>query len=354
VRTIHIETYHSDWEARFQREAVLLREILKKEILWLEHIGSTAIPGLSAKPIIDILVVVKKIRAIDAYNFEMTRANYWSKGAFGIEGRRFFIKGEQKRLDETHSVHVHIFELGHPAISKHLNFKYYLLSSPETRQIYGKLKEKLAADTPHDMNAYERGKNPLIEEILSEKVPWHLTHLSLQTERLILRPFRGDDEDVMHTFLQDPTVLDSSEYFPHPYTREAGVTWLRDHREECIEGHQSVFAITLTSTGDLIGAMGLTLNVKNRRGDLGYWVGKPHRRQGYCKEAARRIIRFGFLRLGCHKISARCFSYNKISIKLLQQLGLQSEGLLREEVLQAGEFKNVNLYGLLPSDVERL
>src|SRR4051812_19856375 len=107
MRQIIVTPYNQDWIKQFQLEALKLKEIFGREIVEVFHIGSTAIPGLSAKPIIDIMPVVYDITRIDSYDEDMIKAGYKPKGENGIEGRRYFQKGGDNR-----SHHVHIYEKG--------------------------------------------------------------------------------------------------------------------------------------------------------------------------------------------------------------------------------------------------
>ncbi len=97
----------------YNREVRALKVVFNKEILKIHHIGSTAIPGISAKPIIDILIEVHKIDKIDDYNTKMSEQGYIPKGESGISKRRLFIKGSE----EFRTFHVHIFEKKNPKIN---------------------------------------------------------------------------------------------------------------------------------------------------------------------------------------------------------------------------------------------
>ena len=100
TRTIEVVPHDPKWAARFRKEAVFLKSIFGPEMLDVHHIGSTSVPGLAAKPIIDLLVEVADISKIDAYNDRLSELGYIPKGEFGIPGRRFFIKGSEE--NRTH------------------------------------------------------------------------------------------------------------------------------------------------------------------------------------------------------------------------------------------------------------
>ena len=102
---VEVVKYRPEWAEEFEREAEKIKEILGENLLAIHHIGSTAVAGLAAKPIIDILPVVKDIRKAEEQNAAFEALGYECMGEFGIAGRRYFRKGREKR---TH--HLHLFE----------------------------------------------------------------------------------------------------------------------------------------------------------------------------------------------------------------------------------------------------
>ncbi len=170
ARKVEVTPYNPLWRELYQKEAEALQEIFKDEDAVFHHIGSTAVPGLSAKPIIDILGEVKDIHRVDGLNEALSARGYLVKGENGIAGRRFFIKGAES--ERTH--HVHIFQKGNPEIAKHLNFRDYLLNHPQEVTAYGKLKESLAARHPADIEAYIEGKTALVEELTQKAMNWKM------------------------------------------------------------------------------------------------------------------------------------------------------------------------------------
>jgi GrpB-like predicted nucleotidyltransferase (UPF0157 family) len=155
------------WDSAFQCEALKLREILGDEIVTVHHIGSTSIPGITAKPIIDILVEARKIDDIDRYNESMALIGYQARGEFGLPGRRFFVKGVPKR---TH--HVHMFQAGSPEIGRHLDFRDYMIAHPGDAREYGELKQKLAIQYKGDIEGYCDGKDAFVKEMEKKAIAW--------------------------------------------------------------------------------------------------------------------------------------------------------------------------------------
>jgi GrpB-like predicted nucleotidyltransferase (UPF0157 family) len=168
MRKVTVSPYSEQWTVMFAEEAEVLRGIFGPEIVAIHHIGSTSVPGLAAKPIIDILPVVRDIGRIDAYNAKMAAAGYEPKGENGIPGRRYFQKGGDQR---TH--HVHVFQAGSPEIERHLAFRDYLKAHPDEAKAYGELKARLAERYPYDIESYIKGKEQRVREIERRAVRWY-------------------------------------------------------------------------------------------------------------------------------------------------------------------------------------
>jgi GrpB-like predicted nucleotidyltransferase (UPF0157 family) len=161
MRTILVVPHNPAWVQAARNEAARLLAIFAPRVLRIHHIGSTAIPGIKAKPIVDLLVEVDDIQAIDAYNQGMVSLGYIPKGEYGISGRRLFAKGEEEA--RTHNIHV--YQAGNPEISRHLDFRDYLLRHAQAARAYSLLKEELARKFPHDIESYVDGKTEFIRDI---------------------------------------------------------------------------------------------------------------------------------------------------------------------------------------------
>ncbi|MBW7474524.1 GrpB family protein [Paenibacillus oenotherae] len=168
MRRTEIAPWTENWFDLYRKEEVLLQSIFSKELLEIHHIGSTSVPQIGfAKPIIDILIVVKDIIKVDEYNEQMILIGYKSRGEQGIVGRRYFSKGGDNR---TH--HVHIYEAGNINIKYHLNFKEYLINHPEEAKAYGELKLHLAKQSPDNVHLYQDGKEAFCNGIVKKAMKW--------------------------------------------------------------------------------------------------------------------------------------------------------------------------------------
>jgi GrpB-like predicted nucleotidyltransferase (UPF0157 family) len=127
-------------------------------LIGLHHIGSTAIPGIKAKPILDLLGVVSSLGALEEKNGDLEGLGYVVRGERGIPRRRYFTRG----TNGERSHHLHCFMQGDPEIDRRLVFRDYLISHPEVARAYEKLKEELAVRFPNDSDAYCDAKGPFI------------------------------------------------------------------------------------------------------------------------------------------------------------------------------------------------
>ena len=163
-----VREYDPAWPEQFELEAGLIRHALGENCLEIYHIGSTSVPGLAAKPIIDIMPVVRSLDGVDEASDALEALGYEYLGEFGIPGRRFYAKGGDNR---TH--HIHIFELGNEKDTlRHIAVRDYLSSHPDTAAEYAALKKKLAEEFPYDNDGYCDGKEEYMKSLEEKSLRW--------------------------------------------------------------------------------------------------------------------------------------------------------------------------------------
>ena len=167
-REVALSSYDPRWLAQFKRAAVQLQTVLGDEAVAIYHIGSTAIPGIKAKPIIDILIEVRDIERVDGFNAALAALGYRARGENGAPGRRYFTLGD----GEQRSQHVHIFQSGHPEIARHLNFRDYLRAHPQAARVYEAMKIQKAQQFAHDSLQYTEAKTQLVNQIDVRAAAW--------------------------------------------------------------------------------------------------------------------------------------------------------------------------------------
>jgi GrpB-like predicted nucleotidyltransferase (UPF0157 family) len=157
-----VELVDSDprWPARFAAERARLLGALAGRPAEVEHIGSTSVPGLPAKPVIDILVGRPPGSEAAPYVEALTAAGYEHRGEAGIPGREYFRRGTPR------SHHLHLVELGGALWRDHLRFRDRLRADPAAAAAYAALKRRLAAEHAHDRAAYTAAKAPFIAGVL--------------------------------------------------------------------------------------------------------------------------------------------------------------------------------------------
>lgn len=157
-----LSEYNPQWPRMFETECALLNDALgEEEVIDIKHIGSTSVPGLRAKPIIDILIAVESFVSIDSYSERLESLGYQYHPHGSAEGERiFFWKG----VPRTH--HVHIVEYATWEHQRHIIFRDYLRAHPDIARRYTEVKLELAAAFRYDRPAYTRGKTAFIKAIM--------------------------------------------------------------------------------------------------------------------------------------------------------------------------------------------
>jgi GrpB-like predicted nucleotidyltransferase (UPF0157 family) len=157
------------WRRIFEAEALRIDEQLGDVVVRLHHIGSTAIPGLAAKPIIDILMEAVDLTSLDEATPALEALGYEAMGEYGIPRRRYFRKSG---ADGQRTHHVHAFEAGSVDVERHLAFRDYMMAHPAAAHAYGNLKRELAQQHPDDIEAYMDGKDAFVKEYQARAVVW--------------------------------------------------------------------------------------------------------------------------------------------------------------------------------------
>lgn len=173
---------------------------------------------------------------------------------------------------------------------------------------------------------------------------------TLQTQRLVLRPFILTDGPQVQKLAGAWEIADMTLSLPHPYEDGMAEKWIKTHRSGFREESEVIFAVVLRKIDILCGAVGLGVDRENYRGEIAYWIGEPYWGKGYCTEAAREVLRYGFENLGLHRVYSNHFSRNPASGRVMQKIGMNYEGCHRQHILKWGKFEDLEQYGILKSD----
>ena len=163
---VEIIQYDAEWTAKFGKEREIIQGAFADPYIEVHHIGSTAVPGLAAKPIIDILVAMDSISDRDAMRRRLHPLGYVNVPYPDDDKRLFFKKGVPREY------HVHIVKRNSWTYWRLLLFRDYLISDLELRTQYERLKKELASKYETDREAYSDAKTDFIERAVTERVRW--------------------------------------------------------------------------------------------------------------------------------------------------------------------------------------
>jgi GrpB-like predicted nucleotidyltransferase (UPF0157 family) len=171
---ITIVDYDPAWPRLFEEERARLQAAIGEWACAIEHVGSTAVPGLAAKPIIDIGIALRRFEDALHCITPLVEAGWTCLGEFGIPGRIYFLKstgtpvpGQAPGGTVARSHQIHMYEVTHEQFAGHLTFRDYLRTHPETEREYADLKVELAAQHPGDVEAYADAKSEFVREVWS-------------------------------------------------------------------------------------------------------------------------------------------------------------------------------------------
>jgi GrpB-like predicted nucleotidyltransferase (UPF0157 family) len=213
-KSIILHPYNPHWPEMVEIEAQLIRETLGTDVIDIHHMGSTSVPGLTAKEDLDIMLIVDDLKAA----LKLQEVGYVFKGEINIPLRYFFSKNTEKS-----KVNLHVVEPGHGFIGLNLTFRDYLRTHPQVRDSYGALKQEIVKDPDHAskvgnlMPKYTMGKDAFIKNVLDSYIvnfcfheaEWE-TYLRIRREQL--GPCERDapifkDENHFHFLLYKGTVI---------------------------------------------------------------------------------------------------------------------------------------------------
>ena len=157
--------YDEAWKKDFEDIRSELMEVLVGRIVSIEHVGSTSVPGLSAKPIIDIDIVIADETDFDEVKKALGTIGYTHEGDQGIPGREAFTYEGKEHLRKHH---LYVCTADASELKRHMSFRDYLRSHPEAVEEYGRIKTEGAVLYPYDIDCYIEHKSPFIEKIYKE------------------------------------------------------------------------------------------------------------------------------------------------------------------------------------------
>lgn len=162
TKKVIVLPYDPRWKQDFEAIRRELQAALGDCAMAIEHVGSTSVEGLSAKPVIDIDIVIESEAVLGEAIERLAEIGYTHEGNLGIEGREAFKYSGKEQL-QTH--HLYVCPQDSPELKRHIVFRDYLRSHPSEARRYGGIKEEGAKRYPEDIDGYIAHKSPCIEEM---------------------------------------------------------------------------------------------------------------------------------------------------------------------------------------------
>ncbi len=325
---VEVVAHRPKWVVMFEDEAAQLRAILGPQIVAVHHVGSTSVPGLKAKPIIDLLPEVVDTKQVDLYNEPMRRLGYDVMGEYGLPRRRYF----RKEVGGKRIVHVHAWSSGDIEIERHLAFRDYLIAHPAQAKAYSNLKDGLVARFAGDKELYMSGKDAFCKETERLALVWQRgikTHEIAGEGGLRLVPLSAAQ---LQFCLARPDQLEAE--LGLPISRQVLAPAVVQHalrvkKQRLISAPENEFAwhtywlMDITSEpfgAGLIGFKGAPDN--NGEVEIGYGIDPAWRNQGYTTKATRMLIDWALGQDSCLAVTAWSDKDNVASARVLQKVGM--------------------------------
>lgn len=164
-----IVKHDPNWVGQYQREADVLSDLMGKVCVRVHHIGSTAVPNIPAKPVLDILLETVSLKALDKYTVSIVNIGYEARGEYGISGRRYFVK---KTLDKLLPIHLRCYQKSSYQVKRHLAFRDYLRVNPDVTGKYTRLKLSMSDENGILASNYQDAKKPFVDSATLEAISY--------------------------------------------------------------------------------------------------------------------------------------------------------------------------------------
>lgn len=162
--SVELVSHKSKWKELYEQEKERLLEVLGDEIVSIEHCGSTAIPGIPAKPAIDMYAAVESLEVIKIKGSLLKKLGYVYADKQISGHRELYVKRQDGK--DTH--YLHFILIGNEAWNNQLLFRDYLRDNPEVSRAYSELKQQLSEEFPQDKHAYTHGKDEFVQRVLKQ------------------------------------------------------------------------------------------------------------------------------------------------------------------------------------------
>lgn len=169
---------------------------------------------------------------------------------------------------------------------------------------------------------------------------------SIETDRLLLTELRATDIPDIVQHASNERISEFTLNLPFPYSEKDAIYWINMAHQGFQKGTNVVFAIRLKPEHPFIGGIGLTIDRRHKRGEIGYWIAEPYWHNGFATEATKALLPYGFDLLDLNKFTASYFTGNPASGKVMRNCGMSKEGELKGHLYKNERFHDVIIYGL--------
>ncbi len=165
----------------------------------------------------------------------------------------------------------------------------------------------------------------------------------IKSKHFILRPFRKGDEKSLIEGINSKEIFRNTLRIPYPYTLKDAKEWLKKTSKDRKKKKPTAFNLAIDINDEVIGGIGFN-EIEEHRAEIGYWLAEKHWGEGIMTQAVKVMTNFGFEKLKLRRIYACVFSFNKASMRVLEQNGYKLEGILRKEIRKGKKLLDDYLY----------
>lgn len=315
--TVRLEPHDPVWDVSAQKVIGSLKEILGEDARDVQHIGSTSIQGILAKPIVDIAVGVDTLADMRRHDAGLTEGGFLFRGE-DVPGQLLYVLAGP---EDSRTHHIHVVVWGGRDWNNYINFRDYLNCHPNMAQRYSRLKEELCGKYAGDRGAYTKHKQAFIDEILARAEKWKAAmeeiSLCVMTRELCRRLFQGWEND--------PDIYADMERFGAYHYDEAAVDRYFDAKQ-----NDSRVMLAVMKDGAPIGEVQLK-RIDREKGECTLSIHMQNdavKGRGYGTRAEQLAVRYAFDVLGLTAVNADTIVKNTRSQHVLEKAGFQ---YLKEE-----------------------
>lgn len=283
----------------------------------IEHVGSSAVPGLGGKGIIDIALEVEK-KDIEVVSTKLQDMGYELRKEYSTPDHLYFVIYLPDPEEEVRRYHLHLTASKSEDFKNFIAFRDYLKSDSKAAKDYAKIKEKAALEANHSGEKYRKLKKSVFVKFFEAK-----SAPSLSTERLLLRQWKDDDLSVFARMNANKEVM---EYFPATLSTKESDALARKIRKELSEKKYGLWAVEVKGVAPFIGFVGLHYQdfpaTFTPCIEIGWRLSNEYWSKGYAFEAATKVIDYAFNDLKLEELVSFTTKKNQRSRKLMEKLGM--------------------------------